>query len=183
MSSRFHRRRQFLRLGGEPFFDPWPVLRQPGLDQGLITLPSVDRRVLRTPAERVEPTREIMRMVRDTTFHQNDGANPAERPPIGVKAGLPCASPQHVQQVLPRLWGETGRAPRYTALGQTAKVALVFSQLPRPSADRRAADAHLACNGRLGEVASLSQPTGFQTAFFQWRTGELPWSPSHGHPV
>jgi hypothetical protein len=99
--------------------------------------------------------REIMRMVRDTTFHRHDGTNPAERPSIRVKAGLQCASPQHLQQVLPLLWGETGRAPRSVALVQTAEVALVFSQLLRPSAARRAADAHLARNGRLGEVASL----------------------------
>jgi hypothetical protein len=124
-----------------------------------------------------------MRMGRDTTFHQHDGANPAERPSIRVKAGLQCASPQHLPQVLPRLWGETGRAPRYAALVQTTKVALACSPLLRPAADRRAADAHLARNGRLGEVASLSQPTGFQPAFFTWRTGELPWPPSHGHPV
>jgi hypothetical protein len=155
MRSRFHRRRQVPRLGGEPFFDPWPVLPQPGLDQGLITLPSVDRRVLRTPAERVEPVREIMRMVCDTKFNHNDGANPAERPSIRVKAGLQGASSQHLQQVLPLRWGETGWAPRYAALGQTAKVALVLSQLLRPLADRGAADAHLARNSRLGEVASL----------------------------
>ncbi len=99
--------------------------------------------------------REIMRMVRDTTFHQHDGANPAERPPLRVKAGLPCASPQHVQQVLPLLWGETGRASRYAALAQTAKVALVFSQSLRPAADSGATDAHLARNSRVGEVAGL----------------------------
>jgi hypothetical protein len=96
-----------------------------------------------------------MRMVRDTKFNENDGANPAERPSIRVEAGPQCASPQHLQQVLPLLRGETGRTPWYAALGQTAKVALVFSQLLRPSADRRAANAHLARNGRLGEVASL----------------------------
>ncbi|HSF33095.1 MAG TPA: hypothetical protein VLK82_21825 [Candidatus Tectomicrobia bacterium] len=88
-------------------------------------------------------------MVRDPKFNQNDGANPAERPSIRVKAGLPCTSPQYLQQVLPLLWGETGRVPWDSAPFQTAKVALVLSQLLRPSADRRAADAHLARNGRL----------------------------------
>ena len=34
-------------------------------------------------------------------------------------------------------------------------------------------------NVRLGEVASLQQPTGFQTAFFKLRTGKLPRSPYH----
>ncbi len=76
-------------------------------------------------------------MVRDTKFNQNDGANPAERPSIRVKAGLPCTSPQYLQQVLPLLWGETGRVPRHTAPFQTAKVAMVLSQLL--PADRRAA--------------------------------------------
>ena len=183
MRSRCHRRRRLPRLGGEPFVEPGPVLRQPGLDQGLITLPRVDGRGLRTPAERVEPRREIMRMGRDTTCHQHDGANPAERPPLRVKAGLPCASPQHVPQVRPRLWGEPGRASRDAALAQTAKVALVFSPSRRPAADRGATDAHLARNSRVGEVAGLSQSTSFQTAFFTWRTGELPWSPSHSYPV
>jgi hypothetical protein len=108
-----------------------------------------------------------MRMIRDPTFHQHNGANPAERPALRVKAGLQCASPQHLPQALPLLWGEPGRAPRYAALVQTAQVALVFSQWPRPSADCRAADAHLARNGRLGEIASWSQAAGFQTAFFK----------------
>jgi hypothetical protein len=60
-----------------------------------------------------------------------------------------------LQQVLPLLWGEAGRAPRDAAPVQTTKVALVFSQSPRPLADGRAADAHLARNGCLGELAGL----------------------------
>jgi hypothetical protein len=158
-------------------------MRQPALDQGLITLPSVDRRVLRTPAERFESVREIMRMVRDTKFNKNHGANAAERPTICVKAGLQRASTQHSQQLLPLLWGETGRAPRYAVLFQTAKVALALPQLLRPSADCRAAAPHLARNSRLGEVASLQQSTGFQAAFFKLRTGKLSWFPSHGYLV
>jgi hypothetical protein len=99
--------------------------------------------------------REIMGVVRDAKFYQNHGANPAERPSLRVKAGLQCASPQDLQQVLPLLWGEAGRAPRHAASVQTAKMALVFSQVLRPSADGRAADAHLARNGCLGEMTSL----------------------------
>jgi hypothetical protein len=102
-----------------------------------------------------------MRMGRDTTCHQHDGANPAERPPLRVKAGLPCASPQHVPQVRPRLGGEPGRASRDAALAQTATVALVFSQSRRPAADRCATDAQLARHSRLGEVAGWSQSTSF----------------------
>jgi hypothetical protein len=138
---------------------------------------------LRTPAERVESVREIMRMVRDTEFNKNHRANPAERPAIRVKAGLPCASTQHLQQVLPLLWGEARRAPRCAVPFQTAKVALALPQLLSPAADSRAADPHLARNDCLGEVASLQQPTSLQAAFFKLQTGELSWSPSHGDLV
>ncbi len=67
-------------------------MRQPGLDQGLIPLPRIDRWVLGTPAERVEAVREIMGMGCDTKCNQHDGANPAERPALRVNAGLPGAS-------------------------------------------------------------------------------------------
>jgi hypothetical protein len=90
------------------------------MDQGVITLPSIDRRVLRTPAERFKAVRQIMGMVRDPEFDKYHGANPAERPTIRVKAGLQCASTQHLQQQLPLLWGKEGRTPRHTALFQTA---------------------------------------------------------------
>lgn len=124
-----------------------------------------------------------MRMVRDTKFNTNHRANAAERPPIRVKAGLQSASTQHPQQVRPLLWGEARRAPRYAVLVQIAKVALAMSHLLSPSADSGAADAHLARNGRLGEVASVQQPTGLQAAFFKLRTGKLSWFPSHGYLV
>jgi hypothetical protein len=136
-------------------------MRQPGLDQGVITLPSIDRRVLRTPAERVKAVRPIMGMVLDPEFDTDDGANAAKRPTIRVKAGLPCASAQQPQPQLPRLWDEAGRTPRHAALVQTTQVPLTLAQLLSPAADRGAADAHQARNSRVREVASLQQPTGF----------------------
>jgi hypothetical protein len=102
-----------------------------------------------------------MRMVRDPKFNKHHRAHAAERPPIRVKAGPQSASAQHLQPLLPLLRGEARRAPRYAVLFQTAKVALALPQLLSPSADSRATAPHLARNGRLGEVASLPQPTGF----------------------
>jgi hypothetical protein len=138
-----------------------PIMRQPCLDQGVITLPSLDRRVLRTPAERVKAGRQILGMVLDPEFDTDDGANAAKRPPIRVNAGLPCASAQHPQQQLPRLWDEAGRTPRHAALFQTTQVPLTLAQLLSPAADRGATAAHQARNSRVSEVASLQQPTGF----------------------
>ena len=86
-------------------------------------------------------------------------ANPAERPTIRVRAGLPCAS---------------ARGPF-----QTAKGALAWPHWLSPAADRHAADPHLARHGRLGEGASWPQPTDFSVACVTWRTGERSWFPSH----
>jgi hypothetical protein len=136
-------------------------MRQPCLDQGVITLPSIDRRVLRTPAERFKAVRQIMGMVLDPEFDKDDGANAAKRPTIRVKAGLQCASAQHPQQLLPLLWDEAGRTPRHAALFQTTQVPLTLAQLLSPAADSGATDTHQARNSRVREVASLQQPTGF----------------------
>jgi hypothetical protein len=122
-----------------------------------------------------------MGMILDTKFDQNQGTNPAERPPIGVKAGLEGSSLEDLQQVLPLAHGQARRTSRRWSVPQTLKVALASPQLRGPFADRRAADAHLARDGRVGKVASLQQPPRRQTAFFQLCTGEMSWSPSHEH--
>ncbi len=46
-----HRRKRGLHLGGEPFCDARPIMREPGLDQDIIMFSSRHRRVWRIPAE------------------------------------------------------------------------------------------------------------------------------------
>lgn len=144
-----------------PFFNTGPIMRQLCLDQGVIMLPSIDRRVLRTPAKRFKAVRQIMGMVLDPEFDENDGANAAKRPTIRAQASLQCASTQHPQQQLPLLWGEAGRTPRHAALFQTTQIPLTLAQLLSPAADSGATDACLARNSRVREGASLQLPTGF----------------------
>jgi hypothetical protein len=151
------------------------------VDQGVITFASLDRRVWRTPAEGCESASQIMGMILDTTCDQNQGTNPAERPPIRLKTGLPCSPPQDLQQVLPLAHGQARRTSRRWSVPQTLKVALASPQLLGPFADRRAADAHLARDGRVGKVASLQQSPGRQAAFLKWRASEMSWSPYHRH--
>jgi hypothetical protein len=45
-------------------------MAEPGLDQGVITLPCIGGRVLRTPAEDFESARHIMGMLLDAKFTQ-----------------------------------------------------------------------------------------------------------------
>jgi hypothetical protein len=152
---------------------------EPGLDQAVITFPGIHCRVLRTPAECFESASQIMGMVLDAKFDQNQGADPAERPPIRVKAGLQCASTQDLQQQLPLLCRQAWRTSRHWSVLQTPKITLAVAELLGPCTDSRTTDAHLARDGRAGKVASLQQSTGFQAAFFKLRTGELSWSPYH----
>jgi hypothetical protein len=181
--SRSHRRRRFLRLGGEPFFEAGPIMGQPGLDQGVITLPRLDRRVLRTPAEGCESAGQIMGMVPNATCDQDQGANPVERPTLRSKACRQCSPAQHLQQVLPLVCGQAGRTSRHRSVLQTSQITPAVPELLGPGTDSRAADTELACNGRVGQRASLQQPTSVQAAFFQWRSGEMSWSPDHGHAL
>ncbi len=155
MKTRSHRRRRLPRLGGEPFFDPWPITGEPGLDQGVIPFPRIDCRVLRTPAEPFEAAGQIMGMGLDATLDQDQGANPAERPTIRIKASLQGSPTQHLQQVLPLVGGQAGRTPRHRFALQTPKITLTLPELLGPLTDRRTTDAHLACDGRVGQVASL----------------------------
>jgi hypothetical protein len=150
---------------------------EPGLDQAVITFPGLHYRVLRTPAEGCESASQIMGMVLDTTFDKNHGADPAERPPIRVKAGFESTVFEDRQHALPLLCRQAWRTSRHWFALQTPKIPLAVAELLGPCTDSRTTDAHLARDGRVRKVASLQQSTGFQAAFFKLRTGELSWSP------
>ncbi len=154
---------------------------EPSLDQGVIPFPRVDCRVLRTPAERFESARQRVGMGLDATFDQHQGANATERPPSRVKASLQGSPTQHLQEMWPRVCGQAGRTPRHRFALQTPKIPRTLPELLSPLTDSRTTDAHLACDGRLGKVASLQQSPGRQAAFLKWRASEMSWSPYHRH--
>jgi hypothetical protein len=152
-------------------------MRQPGLDQDIITFSGIHRWVLRAPAQSFESTSQIMGMVRDAELDQNQGADPAERPSIRIEAGLQCSLSQHLQQGLPLPAGQAWRTARRWSIPQTLKVTLASPKLLGPGADRRATDTHLTRDGGVGKMTSLQQPPGLQTAFLKLCAGELSWSP------
>jgi hypothetical protein len=63
-------------------------MHEPGLHQGSISLPGRDRGVLRAPSQRLQSTRQVMRMVVHPEGHQNHRTEAQERPTVGVKASL-----------------------------------------------------------------------------------------------
>jgi hypothetical protein len=123
---------------------------EPGLDQGVITFPRIDCRVLWTPAEGFESARQIMGMVPDAKFDQDQGANPAERPTLRIKIYLERSPAQHLQQVLPLVRGQAGRTSRRRSVLQTPEITQAVPELLGPDTDSRATDADLPCNGRVG---------------------------------
>jgi hypothetical protein len=96
-----------------------------------------------------------MGMVLDATCDQNQGANPAERPTIRVKASLQGSPTQHPQEGLPLVCRQAGRTPRHRLALQTPKITLTLPEWLGPLTDSRTTDAHQACDGRVGQVASL----------------------------
>jgi hypothetical protein len=158
-------------------------MREPGLHQGIVPLPGVDRRVLRAPSQRLQATGQVVWMVMRPEGHQHHRTDAQERPPIGVKARLEGSLLEDRQHALPLLHAQAGRATRNRACVQAGHVALVLVELSSPLADRHPTDTQSAGNGSIGELTGLEQPSSFQTSFLTLATGELSWAPYHGHPL
>ena len=155
-------------------------MREPGLHQSVISLPSIDRWLLRTPAQCLQPTGQVVRMVAHPKRHQNYRTDALERPPIRVKAGFQRPVFEDREQALPLRSTQAGRATRNRARLQAGHIALVLAELSSPLADGHATDAELAGDFGVGQVTSLEQPSSFQAAFFTLCAGEVIWAPDHG---
>ena len=154
---------------------------EPGLHQSVISFPSIDRGLLRTPAQRLQPTGQVVRMVAQPKRHQNQGTDAPERPPIRVEAGFQRPFFEDRQHALPLLRTQAGWASRDRACLQAGHIALVLVELLSPLADGHATDAESAGNFGVGQLTSLEQPSSFQAAFFTLCAGEVFWAPDHGH--
>jgi hypothetical protein len=155
-------------------------MREPGPHQGLISFPGIDRGLLRTPPQRLQPPGQIVSMVAHTKRHQNYRTDALERPPIRVKTSLESAFLEDRQHTLPLLNVQAGRTAGNRACVQAGQVALMLTELLSPCADGHPTDAQSAGNVGMGELSSLQQPSGFQASFFTLTTGEVSRTPDHG---
>jgi hypothetical protein len=155
-------------------------MREPSLHQGVIPFPSINRWLLRTPSQRLQPSGQVVRMVVHPKGHQNHRTDAQERPSIGVKASLEGPLFENYQHTLPLLNPQAGRAARNGACVQARHVALVLPELSSPLADGHATDAESAGDVGVGQLTSLEQPSSFQAAFFTLCAGEVFWAPDHG---
>jgi hypothetical protein len=73
--------------------------------------------------------------------------------------------------------GQAGRTSRHRLALPPPQLPLTLPEVLGPWADSRTTDAHLACDGRVGKVASVPQSPGRPAAFLTWRAGALSWSP------
>jgi hypothetical protein len=158
-------------------------MREPGLHQGIVPLPGVDRRVLRAPSQRLQATGQVVWMVMHPEGHQNHRTDAQERPPICLKASLESAVLEDRQHTLPlRNVQSRGPAGNGTCV-QAGHVALMLADALSPFADGHPTDAQPAGDVGVGELSGLEQPAGFQASFFELTTGEVSWAPDHGRPL
>lgn len=154
---------------------------EPGLHQSVISFPRIDRGLLRTPSQRLQPTGQVVRMVAHPKRHQNHRTDAQERPPIRVKAGFQRPFFEDRQHALPLRSTQAGRAPRNRACLQAGHIALVLAELSSPFADSHPTHPQSAGNIGKGELSGLEQPPSFQTSFFPLTTREMSRAPDHGH--
>jgi hypothetical protein len=155
-------------------------MREPGLHQGIISFPSIDRGLLRTPSQRLQPTGQVMRMVAHPKRHQHHRTDAQERPPIRVKARFQCPFFENRQHALPLLNTQAGWTAGNGACVQADRVAVVLPELSSPRAHSHPTDAQSAGDVGVGEWSGLEQPAGFQASCFTLTTGQVFRSPDHG---
>ena len=136
-------------------------MREPGLHQGIVPFPGIDRRLLRAPSQRLQSTGQVVRMVAHPKGHQNDRTNAQERPPIGVKARVQGSCLEDGQYTLPLLTVQAGWAARNRACVQAGQITLVLVELSSPRADGHPTDPQSAGNGSVGELPGREQPSSF----------------------
>ena len=153
---------------------------EPGLHQGFIPFPRIDRWLLRAPSQRLQPTGQVVRMVAHPKGHQNHRTDAQERPPLRVKASFESTFLEDRQHALPLLTAQAGGTAGNRAGVQAGHVALMLAELLSPCADGHPTDAQSAGDVGVGELSGLEQPAGFQASFFTLTTGEVSWAPDHG---
>jgi hypothetical protein len=152
-------------------------MREPGLHQSVISFASIDRWLLRTPAQCLQPTSQVERMVAHPKRHQKHRTDAQERPPIRVKAGFQRPCFEDCQHALPLLSAQAGRAPRNRACLQAGHLALVLAELSSPRVDGHQTNPPSAGDLCMGELFGLEQPPGFQMLFFPLTTREMSRAP------
>jgi hypothetical protein len=155
-------------------------MREPSLHEGIIPFPSIDRGLLRTPSQRLQPSGQVVRMVARTERYKNHRTDAQERPPIGVKASLEGPLFEDRQHALPLPNTQAGRAAGDGACAQAGRVAVVLPELSSPFTDGHATDAESAGDLGVGQLTSVEQSSSFQAAFFTLCAGEVFWAPDHG---
>jgi hypothetical protein len=97
--------------GRRAFVDPRLIALEPGFDPRLITFPGIDRGLLRTPPQGLQPTGEVMGMIVNPTLHHHDGADPTKRPPLRLNTCTQGSLFEPPQQTWPLGGGQMFRSP------------------------------------------------------------------------
>lgn len=180
MKTRSHRQRRSRPLCGEPFFDPGPIVSEPGVDKLIVPLLGIEGRALRAPAQGLQAACDVRGVVIHPKLHQDQRPDPTERPPLGVKTAAQRPVFEQGQHLVPLFSRQPRRPARDAPVFQPPDVALVLGKALGPSADRHPANAQLPRHVGLGVLVRLQEPPRFEATFFTLYTGEVVRSPYHG---
>jgi hypothetical protein len=183
MNTPSHRPRRSPPLCGAPLFDAGPIGHEPGSDERIVPLPGTGGRALRAPAQGFQAPCEMLGLVVHTALHQHQRPTPAQRPPIRVKAGLPCPVLKPSQYLGPWSSRQPRRPTREAAIAQPPHVALMLSQALSPPAARHPTAAQRPRETGLRDLASLQAPPRFEATCFTRCTSEVVRSPYHSRLV
>jgi hypothetical protein len=143
------------------FFNLGPIRPEPGPHQGIIAFPGIDGWVLRAPAQRLQPTGQVVGMVAHPKGHQNHRTDAQECSPLRLKAGRESTFVEDCSHALPRLNGQAGWPAGNGPSVPAGHIALTLAELLRPFADGHPPDAQSAGDVGLGEWSGLEKPAGF----------------------
>src|SRR5512135_229819 len=116
-------------------------------------------------------------MIRHPEAPLDHGADPRQRPPLGLEAGPLRAPREDLEHLLPLGGTQPRWAPRLGVAPQSREPSRNTAELLRPLADGRGADAEAPGDLGLGETAGAEQATGCESALLELFGGEFAWSP------
>jgi hypothetical protein len=162
------------------FPDPGPLLFEPGPDHFLISLFGANGGDLWAPTPRLEPSGQVMGMVRDTELAVDQITDSPQGPAVGLESGLESALAENPQNALPLCGRQPGGSSRpgsapkgFQPRGRT------IAQLLGPLLNGSEADAQPSRDRSMSQAADSDQTPTFLPTFFQLALSQFARAP-HG---
>ena len=152
------------------FFNPRPVLGDPGGDGRIVPLDRFELRLLARETKRLEDVGKSIDMIFHAVASTDDFLHPRTSPQIGVKPFRPRPSEEPFPQPFALTRGKLARLPRTWPVGQTLGPVCLVSIPPVPHSS--IGDAESRRDGHR-RPSLFQQPNGFQPSLLSLQSTSL----------